>query len=60
MDDPFSDTKSNLKAWLKASVKHFRDFKEAFVRETKGIINEAREDYEKGKEKKQFNKPKGK
>ena len=47
--DPFSDTKGNLKAWLRASVKHFRDLKEAFVRETKGLIDEARQDYEENK-----------
>jgi hypothetical protein len=51
MGDPFSDTKSNLKAWLKASVKHFRDLREAFTRETKGLIDEAREEYEKNKTK---------
>lgn len=51
MDDPFSDTKSNLKAWLKASVKHFRDLKEALVRETKGIVDEVRQEYEKNKQK---------
>jgi hypothetical protein len=49
MSDSFSDTKSNLKAWLKASVKHFRDLKEAFAREAKGLIDEAREEYEKDK-----------
>jgi hypothetical protein len=47
MSDLYSDTKSNLKAWLKVSVEHFRDLKEAFIRETKGLIDEARQEYEK-------------
>jgi len=49
MDDPYSDTKSNLKAWLKVSFKHFKNLKEAFTRETKGLIDEARKEYKKSK-----------
>lgn len=51
MNDPFSDTKNNLKQWLKSTVRHFRDIKEALSRETKKIIDEARKNYEKEKKK---------
>lgn len=51
MSNPFSDTKSNLKEWLKTSVQHFRKIKEALICETRELINEARKEYEEKKEK---------
>jgi hypothetical protein len=49
MSENYNDTKQVLKEWIKTSWSYLMATKDAFTKETRKFIVEARSDYEKAK-----------